>query len=64
MIDKDRVILVTQPSKVRDRLAEVADSRDSKHCEGRCQRCQDPLAPESRVLQKHPNVPVDSLDRM
>ncbi|CAJ1328176.1 unnamed protein product [Effrenium voratum] len=39
MIDKDRVILVTQPSK-------------------------DPLAPESRVLQKHPNVPVDSLDRM
>ena len=39
MIDKDRVILVSQPSK-------------------------DPLQPEGRVLVKHPNVPVDSLDRI
>lgn len=39
MIDKDRVILVTQPAK-------------------------DPLQPEGRVLTKHPNVPVDSLDRI
>lgn len=39
MIDKDRVILVTEPAK-------------------------DPLQPEGRVLEKHPNVPVDSLDRI